>query len=54
MKKTKQLCVISVSVAAAAGILWGLFGQRIRTLYTSLNSFKDENLAHTFQHTIEI
>lgn len=23
-------------------------------LYTSLNSFKDENLAHTFQHTPEI
>lgn len=54
MKKTKQICVISISIAAAAGILWGLFGQRIRTLYTSLNSFKDENLAHTFQHTIEI
>lgn len=28
--------------------------KKIKMLYTSLNSFKDENLAHTFQHTPEI
>lgn len=28
--------------------------KRIKMLFTSFNSFKDENLAHTFQHTPEI
>lgn len=30
------------------------FGEKVKILTTSLNSFKDENLAYTFQHTPEI
>lgn len=41
-------------IVVAIGVLWLCFGEKIKILYTSLNSFKDENLAHTFQHTPEI
>lgn len=51
MKKTN---VIVVGAAAAVGVAGISFGKKIKTLYKSLNSFKDENLAHTFQHTPEI
>lgn len=51
MKKTS---VIVVGAAAAVGVAGISFGKKIKTLYQSLNSFKDKNLAHTFQHTPEI
>lgn len=51
MKKTS---VIVVGAAAAVGVVGISFGKKIKTLYQSLNSFKDKNLAHTFQHTPEI
>jgi hypothetical protein len=35
-------------------VLWLCFGEKIKILHTSLKSFKDENLAYTFQHTPEI
>ena len=54
MKKWKRLGIVVVGVVAVAGILWACFGKKIKVLYTSLNSFKDENLAYTFQHTPEI
>lgn len=54
MKQFKRIGIVIASVVIIAGIVWGLFGKKIKMLYTSLNSFKDENLAHTFQHTPEI
>lgn len=51
MKKTSVIVVGAAAVVGVAGIS---FGKKIKTLYRSLNSFKDENLAHTFQHTPEI
>lgn len=47
------MIVIGVLVLIAGGIFL-VFGKRIKNMYVSLNSFKDENLAHTFQHTPEI
>lgn len=49
----KLMIVIGVLVLIAGGIFL-VFGKRIKNMYVSLNSFKDENLAHTFQHTPEI
>lgn len=54
MKKMKVICIVAVVIAAVVAALWILFGEKIRILRTSLDSFKDENLAHTFQHTPEI
>ncbi len=54
MKKKKIIGMVVIGVAAAIGGLWLYFGEKIEILHTSLNSFKDENLAHTFQHTPEI
>ena len=54
MKEMKRVGMIMVGVVVVAGALWLCFGEKIKILYTSLNSFKDENLAHTFQHTPEI
>lgn len=54
MKKMKRTGVAAAGVVIAIGALWICFGEKIKTLCTSLNSFKDENLAHTFQHTPEI
>lgn len=52
--KKKKIIGMTAIVVVAIGILWLCFGKKIKILYTSLNSFKDENLAHTFQHTPEI
>lgn len=54
MKTVKKVCLIAAGVVVVAGIVWGICGKKVKMLYTSLNSFKDENLAHTFQHTPEI
>lgn len=53
-EKKKIIVMAAIGVIVAIGILWLCFGEKIKILYTSLNSFKDENLAHTFQHTPEI
>ncbi len=53
MKKMKRFWIVTVgAVAVAAGVLW--LGFRVKILCTSLNSFKDENLAYTFQNTPKI
>lgn len=49
----KKKGMIAVGAAAVVGIAGISFGKKLKTLYTSLNSFKDENLAHTFQHTLK-
>ena len=54
MKKRKRFGVVIAAAAAAAGVFWLCFGEKIKIISTSLNSFKDENLAHTFQHTPQI
>lgn len=54
MKKMKKIGIVTVCFAVMIGIVWMGFGENIKILATSLNSFKDENLAHTFQHTPEI
>lgn len=54
MKNMKRIGITAFCVAVAAGALWMGFGKKVKILTTSLNSFKDENLAHTFQHTPEI
>ncbi|MDE6389130.1 MAG: hypothetical protein K2L82_15130 [Lachnospiraceae bacterium] len=51
MKKKKIIGMAVIGVVVAIGVLWLCFAEKIKILYTSLNSFKDENLAHTFQHT---
>lgn len=53
-KKKKLFCKVVIGAAVVAGVIWVGFGERIKTIYTSLNSFKDENLAHTFQNTPKI
>ena len=45
----KKKGMIAVGAAAVVGIAGISFGKKIKTLYQSLNSFKDKNLAHTFQ-----
>ena len=54
MEKMKILGIVIVCIAIAAGAVWVRYGERIKILKTSLNSFKDENLAYTFQHTPQI
>ena len=54
MKKMKRFGIVIVGAVIVIGVLWLCFGEKIKILYTSLNSFKNENLAHTFQHTPEI
>lgn len=54
MKKRKRFGMVIAGIIVAVGVLWICFGEKVRILYTSLNSFKDENLAYTFQHTPEI
>ncbi len=34
-------------IIVLTGVVWIGFGKKIKTLYISLNSFKNENLAHT-------
>ncbi|MCI9138954.1 MAG: serine hydrolase [Lachnospiraceae bacterium] len=50
MKKRKKRGIL----VGAVVIFGACFGKKIKHLYISLNSFKDENLAYTFQHTPEI
>lgn len=50
----KRVGIVAVCIAVIIGAVWLCFGDKISLIYTSLNSFKDENLAHTFQHTPEI
>lgn len=54
MKKRKIIGMVTVSIAAVVGVFWICLGEKVKMLYTSLHSFKNENLAHTFQHTPEI
>lgn len=54
MKIGSGIFIAAVCIAVIAGGIWFCFGDKIALIYTSLNSFKDENLAHTFQHTPEI
>lgn len=54
MGKMKFICAVTVGGAAVGGVLWALLGKKIKMLSVSLNSFKDGNLAYTFQHTPEI
>ena len=54
MTNKKKLWIVIGGAAAAAAVFGLAFGSKIKTLYTSLNSFKDENLAHTFQNTPDI
>lgn len=54
MKKMKVLCIVIAVVVTVFVVLWAVFGEKVKVLRTSLQSFKDENLSHTFQHTPEI
>lgn len=54
MKKMRVFGMAAACTTIAAGVLWLCFGEKIKILHTSLKSFKDENLAYTFQHTPEI
>ena len=54
MKKKKWIAIAAGMIIVLTGVVWIGFGKKIKTLYISLNSFKNENLAHTFQHTPEI
>ncbi len=53
MKKRKKRGIL-VGAVVIFGVFGACFGKKIKHLYISLNSFKDENLAYTFQHTPEI
>lgn len=52
--KMKWVGIAAAVIIAVIGVGLLCFGDKIKTIYVSLNSFKDENLAHTFQHTPEI
>lgn len=54
MKNVKRFCVAIAMITVTAAGFWFFFGEKIKILYKSLNSFKDDNLAYTFQHTKEI
>ena len=54
MKVWKWVGIIAACIAVVTGAVWLCLGDKISLIYTSLNSFKDENLAYTFQHTPEI
>ena len=54
MKLWKRLGIVLCCLALILGAIWFCFGERLSLLYRSLQSFKDENLAYTFQHTPEI
>ena len=54
MRKMKKIGIVAVCIAVVVGVVWMGIGENIKILATTLNSFKDENLAHTFQHTPEI
>lgn len=54
MKLWKWIGMAAAWIAVILVVVWLCLGDKISLLYTSLNSFKDENLAHTFQHTPDI
>ena len=54
MKIWKYTGIAAVCFVVILGGIWACLGEKLSLLYTSLNSFKDKNLAHTFQHTPEI
>ena len=54
MELWKRLGIVLCCLALILGAIWFCFGERLSLLYRSLQSFKDENLAYTFQHTPEI
>ncbi len=54
MKNVKRFCVAIAMITVTAAGFWFFFGEKIKILYKSLNSFKDDNLAYTFQHTKKI
>ena len=54
MKLWKRLGIVLCCLALILGAIWFCFRERLSLLYRSLQSFKDENLAYTFQHTPEI
>ena len=54
MKNGKRIWIAVGGIVVMAGVALACFGEKIKTLYVSLNSFKDENLAHTFQNTPQI
>lgn len=54
MKNGKRIWIAVGGIVVLAGVILACFGEKIKTLYVSLNSFKDENLAHTFQNTPQI
>lgn len=49
MKNVKRFCVAIAMITVTAAGFWFFFGEKIKILYKSLNSFKDDNLAYTFQ-----
>lgn len=51
--KKKMVVIVGIIILIIVGI-WLGFHKQIQALYVSLNSFKDENLAYTFQHTPQI
>lgn len=54
MKRMKVLWIVLGVIIVLFVVLWILYGEKIRILRTSLDSFKDENLAYTFQNTPQI
>ena len=55
MKNKKRYITIIIGVIIIlVSIIWLFIGKNISVLFKSLNSFKDKNLAYTFQHTPEI
>lgn len=54
MRKWKWFGIALGVVLVTAAVAGVLYGKQIKTLVVSLKSFRNENLAHTFQHTPEI
>lgn len=50
----KKFMIAIGVIVLIAGILLLIFGKRLKRMYVSLNSFRNKNLAYTFQHTPEI
>ncbi len=46
MKVWKWVGIIAACIAVVTGAVWLCLGDKISLIYTSLNSFKDENLAY--------
>lgn len=50
----KIILILGGVMIAAVVLIMLVYSQEIKLLYRSLNGFKSENLAHTFQHMYEI